>query len=373
MAVPFLDLKLQYALHKKEIDDAIQRVIENQSFIGGPILGEFEKHLAELNQSRHAIGVSSGTSALFLALKTLGIGPGDEVITVPMTFIATVEAILNLGADVRFVDIDKRTFTIDPQQLETAITKRTKAIVPVHLYGQMADMLQLRQLADRHGLYLVEDAAQAHGATHHGKSPGFYGDMATFSFYPGKNIGAYGDAGAVITNNDQWAESIRKLRDHGRLEKYSHDVIGDNFRMDTLQASILCCKYNYLEIWNQRRIEIARLYSDALESMARTRGVDIQLPFIAQENKAVFHIYPILLDGRDRIAQNLKLKGIATGVHYPIPLHLQPALKHLPTSQNRYPQTEFVASRELSLPIFPEMTDHQVEQVISGIGELFVD
>ncbi|HEU4388094.1 MAG TPA: DegT/DnrJ/EryC1/StrS family aminotransferase, partial [Blastocatellia bacterium] len=317
--IPLVDLKAQYAAIKPEIDSAIQRVVDNTAFILGKEVADFERDFAAFVGAKGAVGVASGTSALHLALLAVGVGPGDEVITTAHTFIATAEAISHTGASPVFVDIDPVTYNIDPQRIEEAITPRTKAIVPVHLYGQPADMPAILSVAKAHGLRVIEDAAQAHGAEVNGKRCGSLADLASFSFYPGKNLGAYGDAGAVTGNDPELLERVSKLRDHGRLSKYEHDEIGFGERIDALQAAILRAKLPHLEEWTEARRRNAGLYSELFA------GSKLISPREAANVRHVYHLYVIRWPGRDMLLDHLKSKGIGAGVHYPVPLHRQPA------------------------------------------------
>lgn len=358
MQVPLVDLKAQYHRIGAEMDAAIHRVVQNTSFIMGKEVRDFEEAFAAYCGARHCVGVSSGTAALHLALLAAGVGPGDEVITTPFTFIATVEAILMAGARPILVDIDPRTYTLDPAKLEDAITPHTKAVLPVHLYGQPADMDAIRDIAGRHGMWVVEDAAQAHGAEYKGKRTGTLGDIAGFSFYPGKNLGAYGDAGAVVTDDDALAERVRMLRDHGRRSKYEHEVPGFGERLDALQAAILGAKLPHLEAWTEARREHARAYAE------RLAGAGLVLPQEMPGTRMVYHLFVVRVRAdRDAISAALKAQGIDTGVHYPIPLHLQPALRYLGYSAGDFPESERAAQEVLSLPLYPELTEEQIDYV----------
>ena len=360
--IPLVDLKRQYTILKTELDLAISVVLVNADFIMGSAVSEFEQSFAKYCQTIHAIGVASGTSALQLAMHALGIGQGDEVITVAHTFIATCEPISLLGAKPVFVDVDPESFTLDPSQLEKAISSKTKAIIPVHLYGQCANMTAILEIAKQYNIPVIEDAAQAHGAEHYKQLAGSMGDIGCFSFYPGKNLGAYGDAGAVTTNSETLAKKVAQLRDHGRSQKYLHDVVGYGERLDTLQAGILNVKLKHLERWTKQRREIAQRYSQELQNVH-----GIQIPLEAKHNKSVYHLYVIQHDKRDQLRQHLQGDGISSGIHYPTPVHLQPAYRHLGYMKDSLPITETLASRILSLPIFPEMSDDEVSQVIDSI------
>jgi dTDP-4-amino-4,6-dideoxygalactose transaminase len=366
MIVPFLDLKAQYLSIKGEIDGAIQSVIDNTSFIMGKDVSEFEKEFAKFCGVKYAIGVASGSAALDLVLVACGIQQGDEVITVPNTFIATAEAISHVGAKPVFVDIENVSYNMDPELLEAVITPKTKAIIPVHLFGHPADMDPINAIAREYNLIVIEDAAQAHGAMYKGNIVGTLGNAACFSFYPAKNLGAYGDAGMVVTNDEAMARRVRLLRDHGRSEKYSHEIEGYGARLDTIQAAILRVKLRYLEQWTNKRRMNAQLYNSCL----KTNGVGIEIPRETCHAKHVYHLYVIKTDERDALCTSLKGGGIATGLHYPIPLHLQPAYKYLGYKEGDFPVTEELARKCLSLPIFPELREEDIVYVTSSILQL---
>ena len=359
--IPLVDLKAQYAAIRADIDAAIQRVIDNTSFIMGPDVGAFEEAFARYCGVSHCVGVSSGTAALELALRAFGIGPGAEVITVAHTFIATAEAISAVGAKPVFVDIDPLTYTLDPNCLADAITPATRAIIPVHIYGQPANMAQINQIAQAHQLVVIEDAAQAHAATWQGQRTGNLADAACFSFYPGKNLGAYGDAGALTTNDPKIAAQVRSLRNHGRRSKYLHDQKGFGERLDTLQAAILAAKLPYLDQWTGARRRLAARYHELLVDC------EIGLPTVAPETEPAWHLYVIRTPRRDALLDFLKQAGVEAGVHYPVPLHLQPAYADLNYTKGDLPVTEAVADTCLSLPLYPEMTDNQQDQVVALI------
>lgn len=366
-SVPFVDLRAQYQAIQAEVRRKLDEVLTSGTFILGSLVSEFEEAFARYCGARHAIGVANGTDALILALKALNIGPGDEVITAVNTFIATAEAIVHVGAKPVFVDIDqKNTYNIDVQQLEAAITPRTKAIIPVYLYGQPADMDPILEIAKTHGFYVIEDAAQAHGALYKGRKAGSMGHAACFSFYPAKNLGAYGDAGAVVTNDDQIALTVKKLRDHGGVQKYQHDLVGYNSRLDTLQAAVLLVKLKYLDEWNRKRQRNAQLYNELL---AQVPG--IVTPGVLEDATHVYHLYVIRLeDGdRDALQAHLKSREIATGIHYPQPVHLTPALSYLGYQAGDFPVAEDCAKKILSLPMYPELTRAQIEHVVECIDE----
>lgn len=363
MTIPLVDLKAQYTSVKPEIDAAIQRVIDNTSFILGKEVSEFEKNFAAFCRAQFCIGIDSGTAALHLALLLCDVKPGDEVITTTHTFIATAEVISVIGANPVFVDIDPRTYNIDPNKIERAITPRTKAIIPVHLYGQPAEMDAILEIARRHNLRVIEDAAQAHGAEYRGRRAGTMGDIACFSFYPGKNLGAYGDAGAIVTNNAELAERARMLRDHGRRAKYEHLIVGYGYRLDALQAAILGAKLPHLENWNARRRAIADYYTELLTN------ADVVTPYVPPYITPIYHIYAIRHAQRDELQKHLKARGIETGIHYPIPLHLQPVYANLGYKRGDFPHAEKAAHEVLSLPMYPELTDAQVEMIVQAVKE----
>ncbi|MBU0481706.1 MAG: DegT/DnrJ/EryC1/StrS family aminotransferase [Proteobacteria bacterium] len=365
MKTPLLDLKQQYALIQEEALAAIAKVLDSTSFAGGPFVEEFEKNFADFCQCRHAVGVGSGTDALWIALRGLGIGAGDEVITVPNSFIATAEAISQCGAVPVFVDIDEESYTMNPDLLEAALTPKTRAIIPVHLYGQMADMDPILRFAEKHGLVVIEDAAQAHGAEYKGRRAGSLGRAGCFSFYPGKNLGAYGEAGAVVTNDETLAARMRIFRDHGQQQKYHHSVIGWNSRMDGIQGAILDVKLKHLPLWNAARRKNAALYTTLLEG---TKGV--ALPSEAKNTKHVYHIYPVRLRNRDRVLARLAEKKIFCGIHYPVPIHLQQAYAGMGFGAGMYPVAEKYAGEQLSLPMFPELTEQQINYVTDEIRQI---
>lgn len=361
--IPFVDLKAQYRGIKPQIDAAIGRVLEDSSFILGPEVAAFETDFARYCQARHAIAVNSGTSALHLALLAAGIGPGDEVITPSMTFVATTAAIVYAGARPVFVDIDPVSYTIDPNLIERAVTKRTKAILPVHLYGQPADMDPIMEIAARHGLIVIEDACQAHGAQYKGRRVGSIGDLGCFSFYPGKNLGAYGEGGAVTTNKDGFDSIIRMLRDWGASRKYHHELKGYNYRMEGFQGAILRVKLPYLESWTEARRTNAALYDKHLA------GSGIQTPAAMPHGRHVYHVYAIRVANREFVQAALQEQGIATGIHYPIPVHLLEAYSDLGYARGDFPETEQLANDELSLPMYPELTETQIETVAGAVLE----
>jgi dTDP-4-amino-4,6-dideoxygalactose transaminase len=365
MKVLFLDLKAQYQSIKHEIAIELQKVLDNTAFAGGPFVSQFEKEFAIFCQMDFAIGLGSGTAALWAAIQGLGIGEGDEVITTPNTFIATAEAISFSGAKPVFVDIDEKTYNMNPQLLEAAITAKTKAIIPVHLYGQTADMDPIMEIAKAKELFVIEDACQAHGAQYKGKSAGSIGDAGCFSFYPGKNLGAYGEAGAVVTNNTQLTENMRMFRNHGQEKKYYHSMVGWNARMDGFQGAVLSVKLKYLNQWNNSRRKNARLYNELL---ANVDGVI--LPTEADYAKHIYHLYVIRAQNRDAFMAALAENEVFCGIHYPIPLHLQDAYSSLGYKKGNFPVAEKCCEQLVSLPMFPELTSEQIEYVTEKIKSI---
>jgi len=363
MKVPFLDLKAQYEPIRGEIADAIQQVLDKTAFAGGPFVAQFEKEFAAFCGTQFATGVGSGTDALWVALLGLGIGPGDEVITVPDTFIATAEAISWCGAKPVFVDVDPITYNMDPSKVEAAITPKTRAIIPVHLFGQMANMDPILTIARKRRLFVVEDASQAHGAEYKGRKAGSIGDAGCFSFYPGKNLGAYGEAGAVVTNNEELDKKMRMLRDHGQAKKYFHSLIGWNARMDGIQGAILSVKLRHLEAWTEARRRNAKRYDELLRNVP-----GITVPVEAPNAKHVYHIYAIRVAERDRLIASLVEKDIHCGIHYPIPVHLLDAYKSLNLGKGSFPVAERSAAEFVSLPMYPELTPAQIDRVAGGIA-----
>lgn len=359
--VPYLDLKAQYRSIKPEIDEAVARVLESCQFVLGPEVSEFEKEFAAYSGAMDCIALNSGTSALHLALLAAGVGPGDEVITVPFTFVASVASILYAGAKPVFVDIEPRTFNMDPSAIEAAISPRTKAIVPVHLYGQPADMDPIMEVARRGNLVVIEDAAQAHGAKYKGRSVGSIGDIACFSFYPTKNLGAYGEGGAVTTNNPDYARTIRMLRDWGQDRKYHHLLHGYNYRMEGLQGAILRVKLRHLDQWIEARRAIVSQYNKLLAESDVARP--IEMPWA----RHVYHLYTLRTGSRDALQAALLNEGIQTGVHYAIPVHLQTAYAGLGYGRGSLPESEKAASEVLSLPLYPELTEVQVRSVAQAL------
>jgi len=359
--IPYADLRSQYRAIKPEIDAAVLRVLDSTQFILGDEVVAFEREFAAYCGTADAIGVNSGTSALHLALLAAGVGPGDEVITVPFTFVATAAAIVYAGATPVFVDIDPETYTMAPSEIERAITSRTKAIMPVHLYGHAADMDPILEIAGRRGLVVIEDAAQAHGAEYKGRRCGSMGVMSAFSFYPGKNLGAYGEGGAVVTSDPALAKKVRVMRSWGEERRYEHSVKGFNYRMDGIQGAILRVKLRHLEAWTEARRARAADYARAFA------GSGITTPVERPGCRHVYHVYAVQLPHRDATRAALQSADIQTGVHYPIPVHLQPAHADLGYRAGDFPVSEAVASQVLSLPMFPEMTAEQVHAVAAAV------
>ena len=362
--IPFVDLKAQYRSIKGEVDAAILGVLESCEFTLGSEVVAFEKEFAAYCGAAYGMGVNTGTSALHLALLAAGVGPGDEVITVPFTFIATASAIDYTGATPVFVDIDPRTFTIDVSAIESAITPRTKAILPVHLYGQPADMDPILEIARRHGLAVIEDACQAHGAEYKGRRVGSLGDLGCFSFYPGKNLGACGEGGMVVTDNPAYARTVRMLRDWGAEKKYHHVIKGFNFRLEGLQGAVLRVKLRHLETWTEARRAAAARY-DALFA-----GSAVAAPVASTGNRHVYHLYAIRTGQRQRLQEALLARGVQTGIHYPTPVHLLPAFASLGHHVGDFPHAERAAAEVLSLPMFPELTPAQTAAVANAVIEL---
>ena len=367
MKVPFLDLKSQHLPLRGEINNAIAEVIDEAAFAGGPFVVRFETDFAAYCDAPHAVGVGSGTEALWLALIALGVTAGDEVITVPNSFMATAEAITYCGAKPVFVDVDERTYTMDPSGLAKALTVRTKAIIPVHLFGQPADMDPILQFAREHGLFVIEDAAQAHGAEYRGQRIGTLGEATCFSFYPGKNLGAFGEAGAVVTRNAELQEKIRILRDHGQVRKYYHTMIGWNCRMDGIQAAVLQIKLRHLEKGNQLRRGHATHYDRVLNGIE-----EVITPARAEGVRHVYHIYAIRVQEREEVIRLLGEKGIGCGIHYPVPIHLQEAYRSLGYERGSFPIAERCARELISLPMYPELTPEQVDVVGQAVKEAVV-
>lgn len=365
--IPFLDLAAQSRFIRKEIDAAIAEVIDSSQFILGPAVERFEKDFAEYCGSRHAIGVNSGTSALHLALMALDVGREHEVVTVAHTFVATVAAITYTGARPVLVDVDEERFTLDPAKLQAAITPRTRAILPVHLYGQVADMDPIMAIADEAGIPVIEDAAQAHGATYKGKTAGSIGRIACFSFYPAKNLGAYGEAGAVVTNDDELARRMRAIRDWGQLRRSVYELPGYNLRMDGLQGAVLDVKLRHLAAWTAGRQRVARRY-DELFTASRVAG-QLRLPAPCPDGTHVYHQYVFRVKERDRLRDELSRRGVQTGIHYPRPVHLQPVFAGLGFRAGDFPRAERITREIVSLPIYPELGEDDIRQVVAAVED----
>ncbi|MDQ3665317.1 MAG: DegT/DnrJ/EryC1/StrS family aminotransferase [Acidobacteriota bacterium] len=361
--IPLVDLKAQYLSIKDEIDAAIAEVVESCQFILGEKVEAFEADFADYCQTRYAAGANSGTSALHLALLAGGIKPGDEVITVSYTFVASVAAIRYTGARPVLIDIDPRSCTMDPACLEAAITPRTKAIMPVHMYGACADMDPILEIARRHDLIVIEDAAQAHGAEYKGQRAGSIGNLACFSFYPGKNLGAYGEGGAVVTNDDEYVEVIRRLRDHGQSQKYHHDAVGYNYRMEGIQGAVLSVKLRHLDDWNATRRRHAANYRASLADTG------LRLLEEMDYTRSVYHIFPVFTPQREKLVEHLKAGEISTGIHYPIPVHLQSGYRDLGYKVGDFPHTEQACDEVLSLPMYAELSDAALTEVSDSIRQ----
>jgi len=362
MNVPFVDLKSQYHSIQQEIDGAIQNVLENTSFIGGPIVKDFEQAFSNYLGVQHCVSCANGTDAIEIALQALGIGEGDEVIVPAMSWISTAEAVNTVGATPVFADILPEKFTIDPDKIRSKITERTKGIIPVHLYGKAAEMSEIMNIAKEFELKVIEDCAQAHGAEFGGQKISTFGDAATFSFYPGKNLGAYGDAGCIVSNNSELAEKCRMIANHGQLSKHNHQMTGRNSRLDTLQAAILKVKLKHIDEWTSQRIENAKYYNECLSDS------NITLP-VLDDSKHVFHLYVINIDGRDEIKTELQERGVATQIHYPIALPLLPPYIAKENTTD-YPIAIALAKNGLSLPLFPELKKSEIEYVAEQLKSL---
>jgi dTDP-4-amino-4,6-dideoxygalactose transaminase len=365
MKVNFVDLKAQYQTIKPEIDKAIENVISNTAFILGKAVAEFEEQFADYCGAKHCVGINSGTSALIMALKALDVGEGDEVITTTNTFIATAEAISFAGATPVFVDIEDKNYNLDPAKLEKAITGKTKAVIPVHLYGQPADMDPILEIAEKKGVAVIEDSAQAHGARYKGRRAGGLAKTACFSFYPGKNLGAYGEGGAVTTNDENVAQKVRMLRDHGSPKKFYHEFIGNNCRLEGIQGAVLSVKLKHLDKWNDGRRKNADLYRKYLEGTGV--GVPEEMPYA----KHVYHVFCVRVRDREKLIDFLKGKGIFTNIHYPIPIHLQKAYQFLGYKKGDFPVTEGCMDQILSLPMFAELTEEEIKYTADCIKEFY--
>ena len=366
MNIPLLDLRAQYTSIKADVDAAIAEVMQSQHFILGPKVEQCEKTIAAYSACSHAVGVSSGSDALLACLMAENIGPGDEVITTPYTFFATVGAIARVGATPVFVDIDPETYNIDAPQISSKITNRTRAIIPVHLYGQMADMETVMEVADAYGLVVIEDAAQAIGAEHKGRRAGSIGHYGCFSFFPSKNLGAAGDGGMVVTNDADRAERLRRIRAHGSKPKYYHKLIGGNFRLDALQAAVVSAKLPHLDDWTAARQRNARKYNELFAAV----GLPIRPPAVVVE-RHIFNQYVIRVSERDQLQAFLKQKGVGTEVYYPVPLHRQECFAYLGHAAGAFPESEQAAEQTLALPVYPELTDSQARYVVDCVCEFF--
>jgi dTDP-4-amino-4,6-dideoxygalactose transaminase len=367
MPVPFVDLQAQYRSIKSEVDEAIQRVLDTSAFILGREVEAFERAFAAYVGARECVGVSNGTTAIQLALQACGVGAGDEVIVPANTFFATAEAVSTAGATPVFVDCTPDTCNLDPARIDEVITERTRAIIPVHLYGQSADLDAISAVAERHHLFVIEDAAQAHGARYRGRRVGSFGRAGCFSFYPGKNLGAYGEGGAVVTDDAGVARRLRMLRDHGSEQKYRHELIGYNFRLEGIQGAVLNVKLKYLDDWNALRRAHAARYRELLRPLADSGA--LALPSAAAYAEHVYHLFVIQTDARDALQRYLSAAGVQTGIHYPVPIHLQPAYAALGHREGDFPHAESQARRVLSLPMFAELTEQQLKYVADALAD----
>jgi len=362
--LPLVDLKAQHAAIAAEVEAAVHKVMADADFILGADVAAFEEEFARYCGAKHAVGLDSGMSALELGMRAMGIGPGDEVITPAGSFIASSSAISFTGAKPVWVDVDESTYNIDPTLIEAAITERTKAIMVVHLYGQPAEMDPVLEVASRHDLPVIEDACQSHGARYKGRRTGSMGAFAAFSFYPSKNLGAYGDAGALTTNDPNLAEKVHMMRNYGQRAKYDHVFLAWNRRLDTMQAAVLRIKLRHLDAWNQSRRKIAALYDELLG------GCAVTLPYVHSDLEHVYHLYVIQAEGRDRLLSELGARGIGAGIHYPVPIHLQEAYREFGFGPGSFPVTEAVAKRVLSLPMYPEMSESDLRRVADAVCEV---
>jgi dTDP-4-amino-4,6-dideoxygalactose transaminase len=363
--IPYLDLQAQIRPLRAELDAVIARTIDHCSFCLGPDVAQFEKDFAKFCGAEYCVGFNSGTSAEHVAMLLLGVGPGDEVITTPFTFVATSWAISYAGAKPVYVDIDDRTFNLDPKLLERAITTRTKAVLPVHLYGQPFDVDPILEICGKHKLPLVEDACQSHGAKYKGKVVGTFGDISCFSFYPGKNLGAFGEGGALVTNNAEFAKRARSLREHGSTVRYYHDEVGFNYRMEGIQGAVLGVKLKHLQTWTHERQRVARRYAELLTD------TPLQLPSDTALTESVWHLYVVRHPQRDALKKHLEANQVGCALHYPVPLHLQKCYANLGHKAGDFPIAEKAARECLSLPIFPELTDKQIQRVAQVVKEFF--
>ena len=364
--IPLADLKAQYVSIRKEVNNAIQSVIDETAFVKGRFVKAFEEAFAEKNGVRHCIGVANGTDAIYIALRALGVGRGDEVITTAFSWISTAETIQQAGATPIFVDIHPDYYNIDPSMIEEKITERTKAIIPVHLYGQPADMDPILAIARKHRLKIIEDSAQAHFAEYNGKKVGTFGNAATFSFYPGKNLGAYGDGGAVLTDDNELVEKIRRIANHGALGKNDHEIGGVNSRLDGIQAAVLSVKLQYIDEWNDRRSEIGKRYNDMLAGAG-----DLITPKIHPMTKHIFHVYTVRTEKRNSLREYLSEKGISTGIHYPVALPFLPPFENLTYTEEQLPVASDYQDKILSLPMYPELTAAQIQSVTSAVESFY--
>ena len=361
MQVPLLDLKAQYAKIKKDILKAIEEVLDSQSCILGPKVEELEKKVAAISDCKFAVGVSSGTDAILASLMSLGIGVGDEVITTPFTFFATAGCIARVGARPVFVDIDPKTYNINPALIKKAVTRKTKAIMPVHLYGQMADMDPIMDIAKKHNLYVIEDAAQSISSTYKGKKAGSIGTCGCFSFFPSKNLGGIGDSGMTVTNDEKLAAKIKKMRHHGQGSTYYYDFVGGNFRLDPIQAAALLVKLPYLNEWSEGRRKNAEYYNK------KFAGTSVKTPYINPDCVTIYNQYVIRVPKRDELAEHLKRNGIGCAIYYPMPLHLQKCFEYLGYKQGDFPEAEKAANEVLALPVYPELTDQMKNYVVEEV------
>ncbi len=365
MRIRYLDIQAQYLTIRDEIDTAVSEVINRSDFVAGPAVATFERNFASFCGSDHCVGINNGTNALMIALKALGVGAGDEVITAANTFIATLEAIVHTGAKPVLVDVDPVSHNMNPELIEAAITLNTKVILPVHLYGRIAEMREIAEIADRHKLPIVEDAAQAHGAKVNEKRAGSIGRIAAFSFYPGKNLGAFGDAGAITTSDPDLAHTVLKLRDHGSDRRNRHDIVGYNARLNGIQATVLDVKLKHLDAWNKRRVEVVKEYHELLMHLP------VQLTPLIEDQSHTYHVFALETEKRDKLQEFLADKSVSTLIHYPTPAYLQPAFTYLGYGEGSFPVTEKLSGQLLSLPIYPEMTRDHTEFVAARIGEFF--
>jgi dTDP-4-amino-4,6-dideoxygalactose transaminase len=371
MTVPFVDLQAQYRTIRAEVDEAVRRVLDSSAFILGREVEAFERAFADYVGARECVGVSNGTAAIQLALQACGVGAGDEVLVPANTFFATAEAVSTAGATPVFVDCDPATYNIDAGKIESAVTERTRAIIPVHLYGQPADLDAVFEVAERHGLIVVEDAAQAHGARYKGERVGARGRAGCFSFYPGKNLGAYGEGGAVVTDDAEVARRVRMLRDHGSEQKYRHELIGYNFRLEGIQGAVLGVKLKYLDGWNAARRAHAARYRERLAPLEDAGA--LTLPRESADAEHVYHLFVVQTDARDALQRYLSSAGVQTGIHYPVPVHLQPAYAPLKHKEGDFPNAESQARRVLSLPMFAELTEYQIKYVADAVSDFYAE